>query len=906
MNQPRFRPRVVRPRGAPAPDFAAFQDTPTAEAAQRAAIEQARLNAGVPESPPPPIQLDIGRMPHVALPRRGPVSQSEFFGGQPVVQLDPVLAGRSQAALTQAMAENRLTPEYQLEQAAARRAAAPPSDATADELRALGYDEQNVARYASDARDAPGARPGPSAADAVRRLSARTPALPDGIPHQRPAPIVRRGAMDVPSMPSTAPSLDEGYAVRDGQLIPRAQPMQIPEGYAVTQDGQVLPRAEPVPMSFVPTEQGGPTQSDLSPQDYAAMRSQGPAMTQGPNMSSDPSLYRSTPQGQGAASEDNATMPVPVYDGGEVTIEAGMYPADENGFPLAPQSQQRAPRVGVPRRRTAPYVAGLPNAPGGTTEMPSALQQPTAWPVRPAVARRTPLDTQMDTLGLNVQYAMSRAEDAQDAGQRLADIEIARQRRMNENQMDRERAEGLARAAVQRAADRAASIRIDPSRAMQGASGIANVIAVVLGGIGSGITGGPNQPLQMVQQNIERDLAAQRTDLDTARNAVADQQSILGNIRQEFQTREAADNAFREFALRQAAAEVEVQAGRANYAEARDRANNLREQLVNAADQARAAAERTEMEQLLAFDRSRAETGYFDARSRGANATAAREEARARAQVNRPRYPFGTLEWWQSQTPQQQAQRLENVQNTLLTGTTLRDAQVMYGVPEGGVAGERAPVENGARMAPPGAGGRVDSIELGRQLTNANTLIAGGMPAQEAEALSGLPPGSIHRMALPAELTARVNVVDANLRQLEDVVAAGGDVPGFGIFDGRLPDFATPEGARLRRAADSLADAHQRMMSGAGGAVQEVQFYRDLLRGDGTEEGLRIGLETMRREMNSVLGNTAGIGSNVEAQDNVAAQLGIAPRVETPAPAPRPRLIAPPRPGQTAGPGSME
>jgi hypothetical protein len=745
-----------------------------------------------------------------------------------------------------------------------------PSDATADELRAMGLDEQSVARYASDIRTPPGARVAPSAADAVRHLSAMTPALPElPLAHSSRTPQVVRGPMGIPAMPTPEPTpadIDRNYAVRDGALIPRAQPTSIPEGYAVTSDGQVLPRAEPIPASFMPTEVASAPQ-DGGMSQYA------------------PGLVAGAPQFE----HDIVAGPVQMETTG--TVEMG-----------APRNiRSLAPRVGVPRRQTAPYVAGLPNAPGGTAEMPSALQPPTAWPTPPAPRQRTPLDTQMDTLGLNVQYAMSRAEDAQDAGQRLADIEIARQRRMNENQMDRERAEGRARDAVQRAADRAASIRIDPSRAMQGMSGIANVIAVVLGGIGSGISGGPNQPLAMVQQNIERDLAAQRTDLDTARNAVADQQTILGNVRQEFQSREAADNAFREHALRQAAAETEVQAQRANFAEARDRAGNLREQLSNAADQARAAAERAELEFLLASGNTEAQIRLRNAQAGYQEAQAGslqQQMARRAAAAMRGRPAPGSVEAWDRMTPAQQAQALENHQSILLTGTDAATASRMSGVPI--AAGERAPVENGARMATGnGSDGPISSIELGRRLTNGNTYMAGGLDAPTSEARAGLAPGSLRRVALPAELAARVNVVDANLRELEDAVAAGGDVPGFGIFDGRLPDFATPEGARLRRSADSLADAHQRMMSGAGGAVQEVQFYRDLLRGDGTEEGLRIGLETIRREMNSVLGNTAGIGSNVQAQDSVAAQLGVAPRVGAPpqaapaAPVARPRIAVP-------------
>lgn len=1018
MNQRMPGPRVVRPRrGAPAPDFAAYQDTPTAEAAQSRALEQARLNAGVPESPPHVIQLDpvrvdlraprVREMPVQEFAQLSPREREQFIRNearasgvspsdvprQPATAQDievyqnmvregaydgdlgsgPVrprmrrapyatsgatpqargvsqvseLLGRDtphdrqqqfreqyrqdafmrgqQAAMEAAMEASRRSPEGQ---ALARAQQSPsntqftveqlraqglseaelvqlgrargPSDATADELRAQGYGEPYIAGHASDIRTPAQVR---TAAGEIRRLSAMTPALPDGVPHQRHAPVVRRGALDIPATPMqdpTADSVNGGYAVRDGALIPRARPVQVPEGYAVTQDGQVLPRAEPVPMSFVPTEQGGPTQSDLSPQDYAAMRSQGPAMTQGPNMSSDPSLYRSMPQGQGAAAEDNATMPVPIYDGGEITIDAGMYPADENGFPLAPQPQQRAPRPNVPRRRHAPYVAGLPNAPGGTAEMPSALQPPTAWPERPAVARRTPLDTQMDTLGLNVQYAMSRAEDAQDAGQRIADIEIARQRRMNENQMDRERAEGRARDAVQRAADRAASIRIDPSRAMQGASGIANVIAVVLGGIGSGITGGPNQPLALVQQNIERDLAAQRTDLDTARNAVADQQSILGNVRQEFQSREAADNAFREFALRQAAAETEVQAQRANFAEARDRAANLREQLVNAADQARVAAERAEMTQLLAFDRSRAETGLFDARTRATLATASGTEAanaRRALMASRGRAPYGSWAEWTRLTPAQQATRMQNAQDAQLTGTPLADALALSGVPSGGLQGERAPVENGARAGAGGAPEQIDAMELGRRLTNANTMMQSGVDAATANERAGLPPGTLERQAVAPEQVLRLAAADNALRTLEGAIARarvdGNGIAGVGWWDNNVPGaFSSDEALQNRIAIAGAIDSFIRVSSGANAPESEVQRQRDMVIGDGTERALIAGVQYLRGQLDAQLGNTASIGTDVGAQDALAAQLGVAPRAEAPEPAPTPSAPA--------------
>jgi len=80
---------------------------------------------------------------------------------------------------------------------------------------------------------------------------------------------------------------------------------------------------------------------------------------------------------------------------------------------------------------------------------------------------------------------------------------------------------------------RVANRQIDPNRYFgQGAGGrMSAALAVALGAMGSALTGGPNQALQIINSAIERDIRAQETDLANARATANMQGMALSQMR---------------------------------------------------------------------------------------------------------------------------------------------------------------------------------------------------------------------------------------------------------------------------------------------------------------------------------------------------------------------------------------
>ena len=66
---------------------------------------------------------------------------------------------------------------------------------------------------------------------------------------------------------------------------------------------------------------------------------------------------------------------------------------------------------------------------------------------------------------------------------------------------------------------------VDPSRRFSGGSKVGAAIAMALGAMGAALSRGPNTAMQIIQSEIERDVAAQRANIDKKRGAVG----MLGN-----------------------------------------------------------------------------------------------------------------------------------------------------------------------------------------------------------------------------------------------------------------------------------------------------------------------------------------------------------------------------------------
>lgn len=209
------------------------------------------------------------------------------------------------------------------------------------------------------------------------------------------------------------------------------------------------------------------------------------------------------------------------------------------------------------------------------------------------------------------------AADARDrvAGEMTARAELEAQRRD---------AEGAARMSYRRAADRAASMSIDPDGFYheRGVGGtIVSSILIGLGGLSSQINGGPNVALEMINSEIDRDLMAQQQAIDSAFRRADAEGTLYDMTRQEFSDRTAALEAARALALEAAAAQVAESEATLGSAEARVQAEIMAGTLRDQAAASRAEAERSEIEWQIRM-------GLLEARARERAAAAQRAERR--------------------------------------------------------------------------------------------------------------------------------------------------------------------------------------------------------------------------------------------------------------------------------------
>ena len=139
-----------------------------------------------------------------------------------------------------------------------------------------------------------------------------------------------------------------------------------------------------------------------------------------------------------------------------------------------------------------------------------------------------------------------------EAGQKVLDAEMAANARQAENQRrfvetvdamqtqsdkdwaDYQAASNAQLQNIRLAADQAAAARVDPERYWKekGTAGtIAGVVGIALGALGSAMARTPNFALQMVDNAIARDIAAQEKDLDQNWKKVDSERGLLGDLR---------------------------------------------------------------------------------------------------------------------------------------------------------------------------------------------------------------------------------------------------------------------------------------------------------------------------------------------------------------------------------------
>lgn len=135
-------------------------------------------------------------------------------------------------------------------------------------------------------------------------------------------------------------------------------------------------------------------------------------------------------------------------------------------------------------------------------------------------------------------------------------------------------------------------------------------IAILLGGIGSGLAGGPNIALEVIDSAIERDLAIQESNRAAKGQQIVQQRGLLQEFRAQLGDTREAHALTRERMYREAELQLQVYAERAQTAEAKGNADILRSQL----EQRRLLAR----DQALQAAQERATKDYWETRSRAA------------------------------------------------------------------------------------------------------------------------------------------------------------------------------------------------------------------------------------------------------------------------------------------------
>lgn len=444
--------------------------------------------------------------------------------------------------------------------------------------------------------------------------------------------------------------------------------------------------------------------------------------------------------------------------------------------PSAPASAPRRAGGGAPRR--APAVAPDPN----DLLIEALTNRPEDAPSLVPYDSRTETPLERD-LRLNAEGGNIEVQRAELAAQGYAmerDRIEAEDRARREYEAERRTAMSAAQRSYRTFADRAASLRIDPdgfyhSRGVGGT--IASAIAIGLGALGAATNGGPNVALQMINEEIDRDIQAQQQRIESAFRRADAEGTLYDMARQEYADRSAALDASRALALENVAAQVGEASASLGSVEARHSAEVMAAQLRDQAAAAAAEAERAEYEWQL-------QMASAEARLRRDQARAMREERRLMGGTGGPSYEEPT------------EARMNEVNRLIDSNMEPEAAAAAVGI-------DPALVRGGRRFAETSAGA--------------------------SSALIGALSGAVDRVA---------DVVDANVA----------DIPAVGIFDSRTP--ALSDAARtMRQDLLALANAYGRVQSGGAITDEELDLFRGILFGSGTEAELRHGIEIVRGEV---------------------------------------------------------
>jgi hypothetical protein len=308
----------------------------------------------------------------------------------------------------------------------------------------------------------------------------------------------------------------------------------------------------------------------------------------------------------------NSKKPRKAYaDGGEIDYGKADYanepPAPDAPYGSGPPSQ--APVVvnvgaqgssDMPQDGQSTPVASSPGAaPQAQEAAPQASQAP-SMASEPApddiTGSKTHSDALSQGLGMQSQAADVQARAAMD--QASAQKNIAQQQINNEQQNMATAQKHYADYdnASQQMIKNIEEHKIDPNHlwaSKETPAKIGTVIGLILGGMGSGLTGGENPVLKMLNQQIDRDMDAQKTELGKKEN-------LYGALQSHYKSTVEADAMFRAIKNNQIAAQLDKAAAAAKSPQALAQAQAFKGQLLanNAQGLGQLAAMKTAMGQM--------------------------------------------------------------------------------------------------------------------------------------------------------------------------------------------------------------------------------------------------------------------------------------------------------------------
>ncbi len=236
----------------------------------------------------------------------------------------------------------------------------------------------------------------------------------------------------------------------------------------------------------------------------------------------DPTAQENLPTGQeGLPAEVHAPPPESALSQPDifgVVREPGVSAVSATGQ----EPLQKGPAFSAGQPSPMPQLAGPPEPPGG------AMPPMPGGPDYNSLERQVKAGIKLGSEGADLQ-ARAAIQQAADMTTHYQDL-ISKADQIEKSRLSQTRD---AQAQIGQLESDISNTKVDPSHfwnSKNTASKVSTGLGLILGGIGAGLTGGPNLAAQFLQRNIERDLEAQRADLGKKENLLGYMYKKYGNI----------------------------------------------------------------------------------------------------------------------------------------------------------------------------------------------------------------------------------------------------------------------------------------------------------------------------------------------------------------------------------------